>query len=132
MKVKSLSCVQLLATPWTAAYQAPTSMGFSRQEYWNGVPFRLELFMGAFSLSFLFFFPPSLWLSQFGLLSQVSSLRLPSEHSGPALTISHAANHLLLSPHLLVMDTSVWVTSPLGIAVRYVIYGFYLFIFSSR
>ena len=38
MKVKSLSCVQLFATPWTAAYQAPTSMGFSRQEYWSGVP----------------------------------------------------------------------------------------------
>ena len=38
MKVKSLSCVQLLATPWTAAYQAPPSMGFSRQEYWSGVP----------------------------------------------------------------------------------------------
>ena len=38
VKVKSLSCVQLLATPWTAAYQAPPSMGFSRQEYWNGVP----------------------------------------------------------------------------------------------
>ena len=38
MKVKSLSCVQLLATPWTAAYQAPLSMGFSRQEYWSGLP----------------------------------------------------------------------------------------------
>ena len=38
VKVKSLSRVQLLATPWTAAYQAPPSMGFSRQEYWNGVP----------------------------------------------------------------------------------------------
>ena len=38
MKVKSLSCVRLLATPWTAAYQAPPSMGFSRQEYWSGVP----------------------------------------------------------------------------------------------
>ena len=38
VKVKSLSCVQLLATPWTAAYQAPPSMGFSRQEYWSGVP----------------------------------------------------------------------------------------------
>ena len=32
------SRVQLLATPWTAAYQAPPSMGFSRQEYWSGVP----------------------------------------------------------------------------------------------
>ena len=38
MKVKSLSRVRLLATPWTAAYQAPPSMGFSRQEYWSGVP----------------------------------------------------------------------------------------------
>ena len=37
-KVKSLSCVQLLATPWTAAHQAPPSMGFSRQEYWSGLP----------------------------------------------------------------------------------------------
>ena len=38
VKVKSLSCVQLVATPRTAAYQAPPSMGFSRQEYWSGVP----------------------------------------------------------------------------------------------
>ena len=37
-KVKSLSCVWLSATPWTAAYQAPPSMGFSRQEHWSGVP----------------------------------------------------------------------------------------------
>ena len=38
VKVKSLSRVRLLVTPWTAAHQAPQSMGFSRQEYWNGVP----------------------------------------------------------------------------------------------
>ena len=38
VKVKWLSRVRLLATPWTAAYQAPPSMGFSRQEYWSGVP----------------------------------------------------------------------------------------------
>ena len=38
VKVKSLSHVQLLATPWTAAHQTPPSMGFSRQEYWSGVP----------------------------------------------------------------------------------------------
>ena len=38
-KVKSLSRVQLLATPWTVAHQAPPSMGFSRQEYWSGLPF---------------------------------------------------------------------------------------------
>ena len=38
VKVKSLSRVRLLATPWTAAHQAHPSMGFSRQEYWSGVP----------------------------------------------------------------------------------------------
>ena len=38
VKVKSLSLVRLLATPWTAAHQAPPPMGFSRQEYWSGVP----------------------------------------------------------------------------------------------
>ena len=38
VKVKSLSRIWLLATPWTAVYQAPPSMGFSRQEYWSGVP----------------------------------------------------------------------------------------------
>ena len=39
VKVKLLSCVGLLATPWTAASQAPPSMGFSRQEYRSGLPF---------------------------------------------------------------------------------------------
>ena len=38
LKVKSLSCVWLLATPWTIAYQGPPSMGFSRQEYWSVLP----------------------------------------------------------------------------------------------
>ena len=38
VRVKSLSCVRLSGTPWTAAYQAPPSIGFSRQEYWSGLP----------------------------------------------------------------------------------------------
>ena len=38
-EVKLLSRVRLFATPWTVAYQAPWSMGFSRQEYWSGLPF---------------------------------------------------------------------------------------------
>ena len=37
-EVKSLSPVQLFVTPWTVVYQAPLSMGFSRQEYWSGLP----------------------------------------------------------------------------------------------
>ena len=39
MKVKSLSCVLVFATPWTVAYQAPLPMGFSKQEYCSGLPF---------------------------------------------------------------------------------------------
>ena len=38
VKVKSLSRVQLSVAPWTVAHQAPPSMGFSRQEYWSGLP----------------------------------------------------------------------------------------------
>ena len=44
MKVKLLSRVRLLVTPWTAAHQAPLSMGFSRQEYWSGLPFHTREF----------------------------------------------------------------------------------------
>ena len=39
VKVKLLSCVRLLATPWAEAQQAPLSMEFSRQEHWSGLPF---------------------------------------------------------------------------------------------
>ena len=39
LKLKSLSHVQIFTTPWTVAYHAPPSMGFSRQEYWSGLPF---------------------------------------------------------------------------------------------
>ena len=39
VKVKLVSRVQPFVTPWTVAYQAPLSMGFSRQEYWSGLPF---------------------------------------------------------------------------------------------
>ena len=39
VKVKSLSRIRLFVTPWTVAHQAPLPMGFSRQEYWSGLPF---------------------------------------------------------------------------------------------
>ena len=42
VKVKLLSCVQLFETPWTAAHQAPPSVGFSRQKCWSGVPLPYE------------------------------------------------------------------------------------------
>ena len=50
VKGKSLSRVRLLATPCTAAYQAPPSMGFSRQEYWSGVPLPSPVCNGATTL----------------------------------------------------------------------------------
>ena len=83
-----------------------------------------------FSLSLFphFFFPLSLAVLWFGLISHVSSFRLPSGHSGLVLTLSNAALSSLVSPRLLVMDARVWATSLLGVAVRLVICGFiYLF-----
>ena len=49
MKVKSLSHARLLATPWTAAYQAPPSMGFSRKECWSGMPLPSPILLLVFS-----------------------------------------------------------------------------------
>ena len=67
-------------------------------------------------------------IPQSGLLSQGSSLRLPSGHSGLVLTLSNAARASLFSPRLLVADARVWATSLLGVAVRHIICGFiYLF-----
>ena len=74
------------------------------------------------------FFPLSLPVPQFGLLSHVSSPRLSSGRSGPDLTLSGAAHTSLFSPPLLVVDLSIWATSPLGVEVRCIICGFYLFI----
>ena len=85
---------------------------------------RLELFVGKFSL-FLF----SLAIALSGLLSHVSSLRLPSGHSGPVLPLSSAARASLFSPRLLVVDPSVWATSPLGVAVRCVIWVLFIYFF---
>ena len=75
VKVKSLSCVRLSVTPWTAAYQAPLSMGFSRQEYWSGVPL-----------------PSSLWL--YGSQQTVEN----SERDGPDLGLE-------ISNSLMVMNS---------------------------
>ena len=52
VKVRSLSRVRLLATPWTPAYQAPLSMRFSRQEYWSGVPLPSPRILERVAISF--------------------------------------------------------------------------------
>ena len=88
---------------------------------------RLGLFAGKFSLSFFLFL--SLVIPQFGLLSHISSFRLPSGHSVLVLTLSNVARASLFSPRLLVADASIWATS-LRVAIRHVIYGgFFLFVF---
>ena len=81
VKVKLLSRVQLLATPWTAAYQAPLSMGFCRQEYWSGVP-----------LPSLFFFwdPYNSNVGAFDVVPEVSETILTSFHSFNTIRYSGA------------------------------------------
>ena len=94
MKVKSLSRVRLLATPWTAAYQAPPSMGFSRQEYWSGVPLPSPVQ----SLSRVQFFVTP-WTS-----GQQASLSITNSRSFlklMSIQLVMPSNHLLHGPPLL-------------------------------
>ena len=58
VKVKSISHIRLLAIPWTAAYQAPPSIGFSRQEYWSGVPLTSPLLLFYINLIQIYQVPP--------------------------------------------------------------------------
>ena len=74
----------------------------------------------------------SLAIPQFRLLSHVSSLRLPSGHSGLARTLSNAARASPFCPLLLVADAGIWGTFLLGVAFRHVISGFYLFFLPVR
>ena len=55
VKVKSLSHIWLFTTPWTAAYQGPPSMGFSRQKYWSGVPLPSPHFLATQSILWVHF-----------------------------------------------------------------------------
>ena len=66
--MKSLSCIRLLATPWTAAYQAPPSMGFSRQEYGSGLPLPLLLAWLNMMASFMWGLWKRWWQNNYRLL----------------------------------------------------------------
>ena len=77
VKVKSLSHVRLLVTPWTVAYQAPPSMGFSRQEYWSGVPLPSPESSSRFLLLLLLFS----WLCWVLLLLELFSSAQASHYS---------------------------------------------------
>jgi len=97
------SHVQLLATPWTAAYQAPLSMGFARQEYWNGLPLPSPLYNTQFSsfqlLSRVQLFATP-WIAarqaSLSITNSQSSLRLTSIESVPS-------SHLILCRLLLLL-----------------------------
>ena len=70
VKVKSLSRVWLVATPWTAPHQAPLSMGFSRQEYWTGVPLPSPLGLSTnlhFIIYISYHFQTPLWITVLSL-----------------------------------------------------------------
>ena len=80
VKVKLLSHVQLLVTPWTAAHQASPSMGFSRQEYWSGLPLP-SLFLGLYGIIYEIFeyvclFPQQFYFFEFILQKYYRSLQL--------------------------------------------------------
>ena len=79
----------------------------------------------------LSFFSLTLAIPQFGLLSHVRSFKLSSGHSGPVLTLSNAARVSLFSPCSPLVDTSVWATSLLGVAVWRLVCWFFFFFSSS-
>ena len=92
-KVKSLHHVWLLATPWTAAYRAPLSMGFSRQKYWSGIPLPSLRLGGIKNLPILwrlFWFHPLLPLYTWDLEILMSSLRI-TPHA------SHTSIHTIVN-----------------------------------
>ena len=82
VKVKSLSPVLLLVSPWTAAYQAPPSMGFSRQEYWSGMPLPS---------------PVQSWAVSKALTFPLSSLEINSIFFGPPMPLYFSENHTAAS-----------------------------------
>ena len=124
------TCLSASGGGWACPQPANSPLVFAQSFVWwaeLAVPYVRALHGKVLSLSFLFFFFFSpLAIPWVGLLSHVGSLRLPS-HSGLLLTLSNAVWTSLFSPCLLVVDTSVCATSPLGVAVRRVICGFYLF-----
>ena len=98
VKGKSLSRVRLSATPWTTAYQAPPSMGFSRQECWSGVPLPSPRWLQSTSLMV------SLRL-HLGEMITYLNLRWPTHRADPLLLDAESLAQRRFVPLLLVHDT---------------------------
>ena len=115
VNVKSLSRVRLFSTPWTAAYQAPPSMGFSRQEYWSGVPLPSPSFPAILTLfqvhqTITLAFPWEIQILSPGFLYSVSTF-LEQCHPFPmnSLYFSSIPQMLLsLERHLLIFPPLTW------------------------
>ena len=88
VKVKSLSCVRLFATPWTGAHQAPPSMGFSMWEYWSGLPLPSPIYPDPHLIPFL-------WLMLIKRLIWETWPRLQF----PAGNDEHSLKHVGKKPH---------------------------------
>ena len=96
VKVKSLSRVRLLKTPWTAAYQAPPSMGFSKQEYWSGVPLPSPIFLCRLMLFFKFGKFSAIISSNVFSLSLSSPFDMTIAHMFVCLMVSHISLRLFI------------------------------------
>ena len=100
-KVKSLSRVRLLATPWTAAYQAPPSVGFSRQEYWSGLP------LPSPPVNTTFTWLPGITLTWFSSASW-ASLLLVTPHSFLFILFMLISSSLM-TVNTIYVDDSAWI-----------------------
>ena len=100
---------------------------------WNCCPsFVMQMGLAGSAAFHGLIFSLSLAIPQFKLLSQDSSLQLPSGHLGLVLPLSNATRFSPFSPHLLVAGVSVWDTFLLGVAFRHEFCGFYLFFLPVR
>ena len=131
VKVKSLSRVRLLATPWTAAYQASPSMGFSRQEYWSRLPLsawpKAQLLqnraLGLINFNFIFYCP--IWI----LMRKQTNLCIPCHHFKHHLSIINSFTQQLLfsvfHAHGIVLETTGYKEkSHMDLSLKDVIHSF--------
>ena len=81
------SRVRLLATPWTAAHQGPPSMGFSRQEYWSGVPLPSPCVVSSMQFYHILYPPPPVKVQNISITTRMSRVALLQQH--PPLFHSH-------------------------------------------
>ena len=101
VKVKSLSHVWLPATPWTTAHQAPPSMGFSRQEYWSGVPLPSPTMLSRLVITFL---PRSKHLLISWLQSPSAVILEPRKiKSATVSTVSPSICHQVMGPDAMIL-----------------------------